>query len=206
MTRTITRGLLALALLLTGCVGLPERGAEPMAVFTLEASFPASTAPKAGPAILVSLPRARPGFDTERMAYVRSPNELEYFARHRWIDTPARMIAPLLVQALESTGAFAAVVPAPTVARAKWRLETEIVRLQQVFLEKPSRVELVLRAQLIDAATQQAVASETFSTSLAAPTEDARGGATAANAAMRALLPQLAAWCASRTASNSPPQ
>jgi cholesterol transport system auxiliary component len=166
-----------------------------MTTFTLEAAFPAKAAAKETPAMLVAAPHARPGFDTERMAYVRSPNQLEYFARHRWIDAPARMLAPLIVQALESTGAFSAVVQAPTVARAKWRLETEIVKLQQDFLGQPSRVEVVLRAQLIDSVTQQAVAARMFATTVAATSDDARGGAKAANDALHQLLPQLAQWC-----------
>jgi cholesterol transport system auxiliary component len=175
-----------------------------MATFTLDASFPASAHTKAGPALLVSIPHARPGFDTERMAYVRSPNELEYFARNRWVDAPARMIAPLMVQALDSTSAFSAVVPAPTVARAKWRLESEIVRLQQAFFEKPSHVELVLRAQLIETTTQQPAASRVFSVTVPSASEDARGGAAAANEAVHQLLPQLAAWCA-MAVGQSPP-
>jgi len=206
MSIGIVRGAWLLGLvLLAGCVGPQGRQAEPMAVFTLETNFPAASYAKDGPVVLVSTPRARPGFDTERMAYVRRPNELEYFARHRWIDAPARMLAPLLVQALEATGAFSAVVPAPTVARAKWRLESEIVRLQQEFFDGPSRVQLVLRSQLIDAATQRPVAARVFSASVPAAGDDARSGAAAANEAARRLLPQLAAWCAEAVAQGQGP-
>lgn len=187
---------LAGVLLVAGCIGSPGRATEAMATFTLEASFPAKAAAPAAPAVLVAALRARPGFDTERMAYMRSPDQIEYFARHRWVDAPARMLAPLMAQALESTGAFSAVVQAPTVARGQWRLETEIVKLQQDFLQQPSRVHVVLRAQLIDNLTQQAVATRTFSVSVAAASEDARGGVRAANDAVRQLLPQLAQWCA----------
>lgn len=201
VTISIWRSIYLLAaVLLAGCVGPQGREAAPMAVFTLDANFPAKAAAKAGPVLMVSPPRARPGFDTERMAYVRSANELEYFARHRWVDTPGRMIAPLMVQALESTAAFSAVVPAATVARARWRLESEIVRLEQVFLDKPSRVELAVRAQLVDTATQQPVATRLFGVSIPAASDDPRGGAAAANEAVRTLLPQLAAWCAAASA------
>lgn len=181
--------------LVAACVGPQGRSTEPMATFTLEAVFPAKPAAKEGPAVLVAVPHARSGFDTERMAYMRSPNQLEYFARHRWVDTPARMLAPLIVQALESTGGFSAVVQAPTLARANWRLETEVVKFQQDFYEPPSGVQLVLRAQLIDTATQQLVASRVFAATVAATSEDARGGAKAANQAVDTLLPQLAQWC-----------
>lgn len=203
MRKTILLGCM-LGVLLAGCAAPQGRSGGPETVFTLDAAFPARPAARTGPAILVALPRAHAGFDSERMAYMRHPDEIEYYLRHRWLDTPARMLAPLLVQALESTGAFMAVVPAPTVARAGWRLETEVVRLQQSFLAQPSRVEFVLRAQLINATTQQAVASQTFSATVPAASEDARGGAAAANAAVRQVLPELAAWCAARVAAATP--
>lgn len=189
---------------LTGCIGPQGRPADPATVFTLDADFPAKAGPKDGPTLMVFVPRARAGFDTERMAYVRRPDEIEYYARHRWIDAPARMIAPLMVQALEATGAYSAVVPASTLARTRWRLQSEIVRLQQVFREKPSQVEFALRAQLIDTATQQPVASQLFSLTVPAPSDDARGGAAAANAAVRTLLPRLAEWCAAVSAQAPP--
>lgn len=203
MTKAKGLWLLA-ALLLTGCVGPLGRPSEPMAVFTLDADFAAKAGPKAGPALMVFVPRARAGFDTERMAYVRRPDEIEYYARHRWIDAPARMIAPLMEQALEATGAFSAVVPASTRAQARWHLESEIVRLQQVFREKPSQVEFALRAQLIDTATRLPVATRLFSVTVPAPSDDARGGAAAANAAVRSMLPRLAEWCAAAPAQAPP--
>lgn len=58
----------------------------------------------------------RPGFDSQRIIYVREPYQLEYFVHSEWIDTPARMIAPRIVAALEDTGAFRAVVLAPSAA------------------------------------------------------------------------------------------
>jgi cholesterol transport system auxiliary component len=98
----------------------------------------------------VALPRAWPGFDTAQMAYVRQPYELDYFAASRWADTPPRMLGPLLARALEQTGSFRAVVQMPSTVPADFRVDTELVRLQQDFGVRPSRVELTLRVQLID--------------------------------------------------------
>ena len=49
--------------------------------------------------LLVSPVLAAPGFDGPDMAYMRTPHEIEYFARHRWVDSPARMLEPLLIRA-----------------------------------------------------------------------------------------------------------
>jgi len=86
------------------------------------------------------MPRARPGFDTPRMAYLRRPHELDYFVTSRWVDRSSRMLGPLLAQALEQTGSFRAIVQTPGVVPADIRLDTELIRMQQEFRTQPSRV------------------------------------------------------------------
>jgi cholesterol transport system auxiliary component len=83
---------------------------------------------KAGPTLVISPVRAASGFDSQRIIYVREPHKLEYFARSEWIDTPARMLGPLLVASITHTGAFKAVVMTPGSASGELRL-TPSVRL-----------------------------------------------------------------------------
>jgi cholesterol transport system auxiliary component len=133
------------------------------------------------------------------MAYVRQPYEIEYFAASRWADTPARMLAPLLARALEQTGSFRAVVQPPTAAPADFRLDTEVVRLQQSFAGRPSRAELALRAQLTDLRGKRIVATRVFEDAENAASEDAGGGVVAANAALQRVLEQVADFCIAET-------
>lgn len=186
------------ALMLEGCLGLP-RGVEDAVTFTLEADFPAAPAAPAGPVLLVMPPRAQPGYDTAAMAYTLSGQELAYFARHRWVDAPHRMLAPLLVRALEAEGAFSAVLHGPAAARARWRLDTEVLRLRQDFSHSPSRLELGLRAQLTDLSAPGFVRAQSFSITLPAAADDPRAGARAAREAVARLLPELARWAAAVT-------
>src|SRR5579862_9975175 len=46
--------------------------------------------------LMVSPPQAAAGFDSQRIMYVRHAGQLEYFAYNEWVDTPARMLAPLI--------------------------------------------------------------------------------------------------------------
>ncbi len=149
-----------------------------------------------GPTLLVTAMRAQPGYDSPRMAYARAPHRIDYYANSRWVDAPARMLTPLLVQALEAEQAFAAVVAAPTVARTGLRLDTQLVQLLQDFSVTPSRVHLVMRAQVVEVASQAVLATRTFESRVASPSEDAAGGAAAANRALADVLPRIAAWCA----------
>jgi len=162
-----------------------------------DAATPAA-APRAsatGLTLIVATPHAAAGFDSRRMMYLRRGDELEYFAHNEWIDTPARMLAPLIVAAVEARGAYRAVVLTPSPATGQVRLETEILRLQQEFLGAPSRVRFTLRAQLVESGTRRLVASREFEAVAAAPSENPRGGVTAAHEAVRKVLGELADFC-----------
>ena len=189
-------GFAAVALL-AACAAIQAPEGEQARTYVLEAGPGAGApSPKRDLVLEVSVPSARPGFDTPQMAYTRRANELEYFAKNRWADTPARMLAPLLAQALAQSGGFRAVVQAPSLAAANLRLDTELVRLQQDFGAKPSRIQLTVRAQLIDVDARRVLASAEFDETEAAPSDDPYGGVTAANRALARLLERLAAFCA----------
>lgn len=193
-----------LAGLLGGCASslLPEPAAPP-ALFTLSAEGEAFAAPalaETAPTLIVNLPRAAPGFDTSQIVYVRRPYEIEYFAHNRWVDTPSSMLAPMMVGAIERSGAFHAVLGAPTSATGQFRLETELVRLQQDFSTTPSHVRLTLRATLVDATSRRVIASREFDVRANAPRDDPYGGVMATQRAASQVLPGLAAFCAESAA------
>ena len=98
--------------------------------------------------------------------------------------------------ACSTSGGYRAVVQAPSLAAANLRLETELVRLQQDFGARPSRVRLTLRAQLIDTDARRVLASAEFDETEVAPSDDAYGGVIAANRALGRLLERLAKFCA----------
>ena len=152
--------------------------------------------PKRDFVLAVSMPRARAGFDTAQMIWVRQAHGLEVYSRNRWADTPARMLAPLFVQTLERSGAFHTVVLSLSSASAMLRLDTELIRLQQDFTVQPSKVRLTLGAQLVDVGTQRVIATEEFDETEDCATEDAYGGVLAANLALERLLARLAAFSA----------
>ena len=199
-------GAFALLILVGGCTTLlPAPLADPALHVLTAAPAARATAGNRELVIEVGPPRASPGFDTPRMAYVRKPYALEYFADNRWAEAPARMLGPLLTQALERSEGFRAVVQAPTVVPADVRVNTELIRLQQNFASRPSRVELGLRVQLVDVRARRVLATRSFEEIEAAPTEDAYGGVTAANAALARLLPQVVDFCVVEAARRSGP-
>jgi cholesterol transport system auxiliary component len=185
-------GLMALAsvILLAGCSALSAPPVDNTHQYVLDAR-PAliPTLHKSPLVLAISQPAVRAGFDTAKIAYIRQPLELEYFATHRWADTPARMLKPLLAQALEPL--FSAVVPTPAALPADLRLDSELIRLQQNFTSKPSRIQLTLRVQLVNIKDKQIIISHLFDESEDVSREDAYAGVIAANHALQRILEQL---------------
>jgi cholesterol transport system auxiliary component len=189
--------------LLCGCGALTPAVAPHPNFYSLDgarnATAPARAGPSAAvtaPTLTVSPPHAAAGFDSRRIMYVRQADQLEYFAHNEWIDTPARMLAPLIVAAVESSGAFRAVVQTPSPAGGEMRLDTEILRLQHEFLQAPSQVRFTLRAYIVDNTTRRVLAWRDFDETVPAASEDPYGGVVAAKHAVQTVLERLAGFCA----------
>jgi len=194
-------------MLLSACGSLPTAATPHTVFYALEGTAGAAPAtvavgdPAAAPTLLVNPTHAAAGFDSPRIVYVRETHKLEYFAHSEWVDPPERMLAPLLVAALSRSGAFRAVVLAPSAAAGDLRLDTEIVRLQQEFQSGASRVHFTLRAYLVDERARSVLAWREFDAAEAAASEDPYGGVMAANRAVQTVLESLAAFCAEATRS-----
>ncbi|MDP3481954.1 MAG: ABC-type transport auxiliary lipoprotein family protein [Sulfuricella sp.] len=185
------------ALVLAGCSTLRPTEAESVRTYLLEAQFDRTEQIKPIPLVLtVSPPRAAPGYDTVRMAFVRQPHRLEYFAKNRWAETPAKMLGPLLVRALELRTGFNAVTSADGMVKGDLRLDTEITLMQQEFTPSPSRLHMKLRVQLVEQASYRVLATQVFDAVEAAPTDDPYGGVIAANRMLPRLLGQIADFAA----------
>jgi cholesterol transport system auxiliary component len=192
-----------LALALAACSVLP-RG-EPVVIdrYTLETpAWPALDAEPAAPVLLVTRPLARVELDTPRMAYREQDYQLRYFARSRWADVPPQLLLPGLVEALEASGHFGAVVQVGSAARPDLRLDVELLEFSQDFRVAPSEFQLRLRLQLVDLKTRAVLASRLFSTRVEAPERSPHGVAAAANAAWQTLLPELVAFCSEALAAR----
>jgi cholesterol transport system auxiliary component len=207
LCRLLAAGLiLALA---AGCSALQPKATPQPAFYSLDSgkveSRDTPALPPTALTLIVNPPHAASGFDSQRILYVRTDHQLEYFAHSEWVDTPARMLAPLIVSAVEQSGVYRAVVLTPSAAAGDLRLDSEIVRLQHEFGGKTggnpetnaaSQVRFTLRAYLVDNSTRRVLAWREFDATEPSPSEDPYGGVIAANRAVQKVLRQLATFCA----------
>ncbi len=195
----------ALFMLAAGCSALHPTAVEQPSFYSLDnvrtetrATMPAldtSALPTTAPTLIVNPPRAASGFSSQRIVYVREAHQLEYYAHSEWVDSPARMIAPLIVAAVGNSGAFRAAVLTPSAANGDLRLDTEIVRLQHDVSSKPGGVRFTLRATMVDNTTRKVLARSEFDETIASTSEDPYGGVIAANRAVQVVLEQLVGFC-----------
>ncbi len=190
MTISVKHACVLLVLALSGCAAFNRSPEQPPQIYVLRVTpIDAQAKPaESHVRVLVSTPKAWPGYDRARIAYVRHPLQVDYYAESEWADQPARMLEPLLVTALQESNLFNAVVSATSGATAELRIDTEVVQFHHEFLIAPSLGRVVIRAQLIDLTRNRVLATRVFSATRPAATEDARGGVTAINNALQVIL------------------
>ena len=200
MINNVKRLFLAILilLLLPACTTLLSKQSLQMTYYSLDAAdfkLPRDESVSANtalPTIIINMPKAAAGFDTRRMMYTRAPHKLEFFAQNEWIDTPARMLQALIMTTIFNTRSFKAVLLKQDRVKSELRLDCEIVKLIQSFNVKPSQVQFVLRATIIDNVTNKVVAYREFDERVNAVLDNPNGGAIAANQAVNAALEKLA--------------
>lgn len=200
--------ILAWAPLIAGCsLPLMQPPAEqPVLSYLLE--WRGDAAPPGGkptgPVLLVSPVLSAPGFGGSDMVYMRKPHQIEYFASHRWVDAPARMLDPLLLQAAEQSGLFRSVAGTGSGTSADLRLDSRLLHLQQVCRLNPSELQLALRVTLVEVASARVIASRTLSISEPVEERSPYAGVEAANRAVARLLAELQVFLAEQMPAPRP--
>ena len=141
--------------------------------------------------ILVNKPEAVAGYETNQMLYINKPYELTPFAHNAWVNPPAEMLFPLIVESLQTSGYFFAVASSPTAESTQYRIDTQLIELHQNFLVRPSVIELTVKVVLTDAPNNHVIASKMIKERIPCVRNNPYGGVMAANEATRRFTAEL---------------
>lgn len=141
--------------------------------------------------ILVSQSDAIAGYQTEQMLYTQTRYRLDAFANNSWISPPAAMLTPLIVQSLQHSHYFYAVAAGPNADKTDYRLDTQLIQLQQNFLTKPSSLEFTAQVVLTRVSDNRVMASKTFLEKIPCPADTPYGGVIATNNAVKAFTARV---------------
>lgn len=133
--------------------------------------------------LLVTTPEAVAAYQTDEMLYIKKPYQLEAFVKNAWVEPPASMIYPLLIQSIQRSGYFYAVSSSPYTQGADYRLDTQILNLEQNFLKRPSLLAFTVKVVLTRVSDSKIIASRIISQTVPCPTDTPYGGVVAANRA-----------------------
>lgn len=142
--------------------------------------------------IWVTAPEASAGYQTEQMVYVKKTYELAAFAKNSWTNTPGEMLYPLIIQSLQRTRFFHAVISSAYSLGADYRLDTQLLSLQQNFLRKPSVLEFSAKVVLTHVADNKVIASTIITQHIPCTQDTPYGGVIAANKATQKFTEILA--------------
>ncbi len=136
-----------------------------------------------GTTILVTAPDAVAGYQTDEMIYTVKPFKIEAFAKNAWNSPPAEMLYALMTQSLERSGFFHAVATSAYSEGADYRLDSQLLSIQQNFISKPSTLELTVKVVLSNMHDNEVVASRIIAQHIPCPMDTPYGGVLAANRA-----------------------
>jgi len=145
--------------------------------------------------LLVSIPETRPIFNTTQMAYTKNPYQVSYFSQNQWAETPIEMLQPLLVQTLQNTHHFKAIVTPPFIGQYHYSLNTQLLELVQDYTHRTPLLLMSVKVQIIKTSTNQVIGTRQFSVTQPIPQASPYGGVYAANQATAHILERIAEFC-----------
>jgi len=197
---------------LSGCSSiLPARGPAPDVFRLSTINLPAREGKPLQAQLVVDVPIAMGGLNTDRVVIHENSYELTYMAGTRWTDQVPRLVQSALVQALESTNAFAGVGRQEEGIRRNFDLVSDL-RAFDVNTQGMSHPHIVvtLAAKLLRAPIGEVLASKLFKADVEAKGRGNEEIVGAFDEAMTAVATDIANWAAEnaahRTAEAQPVQ
>jgi len=143
----------------------------------------------------VALVQSTKEIKTKKILYSKRPYKREAYAYSRWSDTPNQMIEQFLVTTLNQSTLFKAVIPATSLAKSDFILESNIIEFYQAFdKDKHSFATVKISFFLIDQKDKTVVSKYTINSKVLTQSLDAKGGVYAFNRALDQISTELIHW------------
>jgi cholesterol transport system auxiliary component len=105
--------------------------------------------PEVSWSLVVDRPQSEPAIDTERIARLDGV-EVAYYANALWVDRPAALIEPLLIQSFRASGAIAVVGDRRSEIRPDFLLQSRLTAFQaEARPDAPPDIRVAIAATLV---------------------------------------------------------
>jgi cholesterol transport system auxiliary component len=173
---------------------LPGKGPAPREFrVTQKTTFPEGL-PKVDWSLVVDRPTIDRSIDTARIARM-SGVEVEYYANATWVDRPAAMIEPLIIQSFRNSGAIDVVADRRSDVRPDFMLQTDIAAFQAQQTDSgPLEARVVISARLMAMPRRDVVGTTEIARSVPAQAGDLESIVLALDDALGKVLKRLVEW------------
>ncbi len=191
MRKKITVILVSLILGLSACSKAPA-----LKLYTLEVGevpiVPKS--PYRHKTIKVSYPQSLKEPISEKMLFSYSSSDRGAYQNSEWTHTLSKLLQGTLIDLLDRSRLFRAVLPDSSLLQENYRLESNIFAFEHRVRGESSHAIVSIYFTLIDVDSGKLLKSKRFSYQEATPSTDAKGYAKAVNAIMARLSRDLVEW------------
>jgi cholesterol transport system auxiliary component len=155
--------------------------------------------------LLLALPNAPAGLDTERIALSRSPMSLDYFADAQWADRAPLLVQTALLDGFEKSGALPAVGRDSAGLRADFILETDLRDFAANYDSPsgPPRVAVAFNVKLIKIPERKIIAVKSVSRQQPAAADTIPEIVRAFDAALGSAVEEAVRWAVAQPALSS---
>ena len=182
---------------LGGCsIPIPGQGEAPK-LYTLS---PKSTFDKALPRanwqLVVDVPVAAGGLNTNRIALQTKPIEMQYYALAQWTETAPQMVQTLLVESFENTAKIVAVGRQAIGLRSDFNLKSELREFQAEYRDgaKEPTIRVRVNAKVIRQPQRAIIASRNFEQRIASRSGAMDDVVIAFDEALGKVLKEIVEW------------
>ena len=141
--------------------------------------------------LLISPPEAVAACQGSQMLYINKLFERASFAHNAWANTPAEMLFPLIVKSMQRLEQFQVLTSTSNSEPTDYRLDTQILSLEQNFLRTPSQIDFAVKIVLSNVKNNQPLISKIMEYHVNCPTDTPYGGVLAANKAVELFTSDL---------------
>ena len=183
-------------LLLGACTGLVPGQTPPPVLYRLT---PKSTfredLPPVDWQLVLETPVADAALNTTRIALMRNPMRVEYYARSSWTDRAPLMIQTLMIESFENSQRIISVGREGGGLRADFVLKSELRELQAEYLDGPNpSAHVMMNVKLVAMPQRGIVASETFEYTMPATADQLDAVVEAFDEALGKVLRGIVEW------------
>lgn len=205
----VLTGAAASAMALTACVSLlPEP--QPTTLYRLTSAAGEegrARAPRGAPVIRINRPVMSRALALDRLALSTGEGRIAYMSQVNWVSPAPVLIQELMLDTFDRQAAQVSAARPDDAVTARWDLRTEVRRFEAVYdrgEDAAPRVDIYMRARLIDTENRGVTAVRSFETSRRAAANRQGQIVDAFSQAASEAVKELTAWAETEIAEFDP--